>query len=259
MTVKCAIATVAIGENHQSTYTAIFKPSVKRYVERHGYDLLVFNDYIGGDNFRDPGLITFMKMLVPYHEAVQGYDRLMVLDVDILISAKTPPFHTLDLGVNIGVVDEWCQPSREERVRFQVINGLERSAREYYRRAGFALESESLINSGMFICAPHMHGSFFRDIVARHTETQRGHPRGEQPMFGYELQSKNLAHLLPIAWNCLWPHHRRSAKWGAPPKTDDIGERSADLRRFREVFDANYLLHMTGGLDHDLAFVCRNQ
>ena len=130
------------------------------------------------DDLRDPGLISFMKMLVPYHKAVRSHDLLMVLDVDILISAKTPPFHALDLGARIGVVDEWCQPSREERVKFQAINGLEPSPREYYRLAGFAMESEILINSGMFICAPHDHGAFFRDIVARHTETQRGHPRG---------------------------------------------------------------------------------
>ena len=258
---KCAIATVAIGENHQSAYAAIFKPSVERYVARHGYDLVVFNDYIGGDHHRDPSLISFMKMLVPYHEAVRSYDLLMVLDVDILISAKTPPFHALDLGAKIGVVDEWCQPSREERVKFQAINGLETSTREYYRLAGFALESEILINSGMFICAPRVHGAFFRDIVARHTETQRGHPRGahfEQAMFGYELQTNDLAHLLPIAWNRLWPHHRRTAKW-ARRRGPQCRRAMADLKRFREVFDASFLLHMTGGLDHDLAFVSRNR
>jgi hypothetical protein len=259
MPMKCALATVAIGESHQSTYAAIFKPSVERYVVRNGYDLLVFDDYVGGENYRDPSFMSFVKLLIPYQETMQSYDWLMVLDVDILISARTPPFHELDLGTKIGVVDEWCQPSREERLRFQAINGLEHTALEYYRLAGFPLESECLINGGMFICAPRAHGPFFRDIVARHTETLRGHPRGDQAMFGYELQTKNLAHLLPTAWNCLWPHHRRTAKWGMPSQTGNTFERWADLRRFREVFDANYLLHMTGGLDHDLAFVCRNR
>jgi hypothetical protein len=258
---KCAIATIAIGENHQSAYAAIFKPSVERYVARHEYDLVVFNDYIGDHQHRDPNLISLMPLMIPYHEAVRSHDLLMVLDVDILINAKTPPFHALDLGANIGVVDEWCQPSREERDKFQAINGLETSTREYYRLAGFAMESEILINGGMFICAPRVHGAFFRDIVARHTETQRGHPRGahfEQAMFGYELQTNDLAHLLPIAWNRLWPHHRLTAKLSAPARTD-VHERWSDLKRFREVFDASFLLHMTGGLDHDLAFLSRNR
>ena len=85
---KCAVATMAIGEDYQSAYAAVFKPSVQRYVDRHGYDLVVLNDYIGEYQCRDARLVTFMKMLVPYHEAVRSYDLLMVLDVDILISAQ---------------------------------------------------------------------------------------------------------------------------------------------------------------------------
>src|SRR5579871_5583247 len=115
MPMKCAVATVAIGEAYQSSYAAIFRPSVERYVARHGYDLVVFADYLGELQHRDPRLINFMKMLVPFHESLLGYDLLMVLDLDVLISAGAPPFHALEIGSAIGVVDEWCQPSREER------------------------------------------------------------------------------------------------------------------------------------------------
>jgi hypothetical protein len=258
---RCAIATVAIGEDYQSAYAAIFRPSVERYVARHSYDLLVFTDFLGEPGYRDPRLVNFMKMLVPYQEAVLGYDLVMVLDVDVLINAKAPPFHALEIGPAIGVVDEWCQPTPEERVQFQVANGLERSPRDYYRLAGFALESKTLINSGMFICAPSLHSEFFRAIVACYAEVQRGHPRGahfEQSMFGFELMTNGLAHFLPTVWNCLWPRHRRTVKWEARAEVGPA-ERLADLKRFREVFDATFLLHMTGGLDHDLAFVCRNR
>src|SRR4029079_11025448 len=136
------------------------------------------------------------------------------------------------------------------------------SPREYYLRAGFDLESEILINSGVFVCSPRTHGAFFRDVVERYIERQRTHPRGlhyEQAMFGYELQTNDLAYLLPIAWNCLWPHYRRTLKWGAPERRDDVVVRAADLKRFRAVFDDSFLLHMTGGLDHDLAFLSRTR
>ena len=68
---KCAVASVVIGEDYQSAYAAIFRPSVQRYADRHGYDLVVFDDYLGGETNRDPHLVTFMKMLVPYHETIQ--------------------------------------------------------------------------------------------------------------------------------------------------------------------------------------------
>jgi hypothetical protein len=259
---KCAIATVAIGENHQSAYAAIFKPSVERYVAQQGYDLVVFDDYLADPEDIGAPEISFEPLRVPFHERVRSYDRLLVLDVDVLISPKAPPFHELDLGAKIGVVDEWCQPSREERQRFQIANGLVPTARGYHARCGFAIDSESVINGGMFICAPRVHGALFRHLVAQHIETQRGHPLGaqfEQAMLSFELQTRGLAQFLPTSWNCLWPQHRRTAKWGPPRPNAGVRERWDDLKRFREVLDANFLVHMTGGLDHDLAFVSRNR
>jgi hypothetical protein len=259
---KCAIATVAIGQNHQSAYAAIFRPSVERYVARHGYDLVVFDDYLADPQATGAPVVNFEPLRVPFHERVYGYDRVMVLDVDVLISAKAPPFHTLDLGTKIGVVDEWCQPSREERHKFQLINGLVPTAREYHALGGFAIDSERVINGGMFICVPRVHGVLFRHLVAQHIETQRVSTWGtqfEQAMLSFELQTRDLGQFLPTLWNCLWPHHRRTAKWGAPTATTGARERWDDLKRFREVLDANFVLHMTGGLDHDLAFVSRNR
>jgi hypothetical protein len=78
-------------------------------------------------------------------------------------------------------------------------------------------------------------------------------------MFGYELLRNDLVHLLPVEWNRLWPHHRRTLRWGTPVGNHNVVERWSDLERFREVFDASFLLHMSGGLDHDLAFISRNR
>lgn len=255
----CAVVTVAIGANHRSAYSVIFRPSVERYVARHGYDLVVFEESLAdpGDPFG--AVVNFEAMRVPFQERLRFYDRIMVLDVDVLASAAAPPFHELDLGGRIGVVDEWCQPSLEERHRFQAINGLVVSARGYHARGGFALASDSVVNGGLYICSPALHGPLFRDLVARYVPSQPGHPFGaqfQQAMLSFELQANGLAHFLPAQWNCLWPHHRRTMKWGAPVVSAQ--ERWADLRRFREVLDTNFFVHMTGGLDHDLAFVSRN-
>jgi hypothetical protein len=72
------------------------------------------------------------------------------------------------------------------------------------------------------------------------------------------LQTNDLAYLLPSEWNRLWPQYRRTLEWGAPTEPN-LTERWSDLKQFRAVFDASFLLHMTGGLDHDLAFLSRNR
>lgn len=258
---RCAVATVAIGEDYRSAYAAIFRPSVERYVARHGYDLVVFEDFLPGAADRRNEHANFEKLRVPFHERVAGYDRVMVLDIDVLVSASAPPFGALDFGGQVGIVDEWCQPSADGRRKFQEINGLPVSASAYHALAGFTTGTGRVLNSGMFVCSPERHGPLFRELVARHAETFRSHPRGphfEQAMLSHELQARGLAHILPTAWNCVWPLHRRSLKWGASAGAG-AEERWADLRRFREVLDANFFVHMTGGLDHDLAYVSRHR
>lgn len=259
---RCAIATVAIGENHRSAHDAIFRPSVERYVARHGHDLVVFEDFLVPAGERTGHMAVFEKLRVPYHERLAGYDRVMVLDVDVLVSASAPPLDSLDLGGRIGIVDEWCQPSGEGHRKFQEINGLPVTAPGYHALSGFRIETERVLNSGMFVCSPELHGPLFRDLVARHAEIHRTHPRGphyEQSVLSYELQTRDLAAILPAAWNCLWPLHRRSVRWGPPDPGLGAAERWADLRRFRDVVDANFFVHMAGGLDHDLAYLSRHR
>lgn len=76
-------------------------------------------------------------------------------------------------------------------------------------------------------------------------------------MLRFELQSRGLARFLPSEWNLIWPVHRRSVHWG--PSGGSIAERAVDLRQFRAALATNYFVHMTGGLDHDLAYVSRHR
>lgn len=259
---RCAVATVAIGDSYRSAYAAIFRPSVERYVARHGHDLVVFEDFLSDAADRRDHLATFEKLRVPFHQRVAAYDLVMVLDVDVLVSAGAPPLDSLDLGDRIGIVDEWCQPNADAHRAFQEINGMPATAREYHALSGFAIDSGRVLNSGMFVCSPARHGPLFRELVSLHAEDHRAHPRAphfEQSMLSYELQTRGLAEVLPAAWNCLWPLHRRSARWGPPDPGRGAAERWADLRRFREVVDTNFFVHMAGGLDHDLAYLSRHR
>ena len=113
---KAAIATVVIGEFYRRHHAQIFQPSVQRYAKRHGYDLLLFDEYLCAPELRHSSTVDFTKLLIPVQPAVQAYERLMVLDADILIHRDTPPFATLELDTGIGIVDEWSQPTPAQRV-----------------------------------------------------------------------------------------------------------------------------------------------
>ena len=252
---KAAIATVVIGESYRRHYGNIFEPSVQRYASRHGYDVLLFDRPLSVPELGDVSKFNFTKLLIPVESHLQTYDRLMVLDADILVSREAPPFHTLELDGGIGVVDEWSQPTPAERATYQQAFGFETTARDYYALAGFTLDTSVVPNSGMFICSPASHRRFYTDLSRQWAASQFNHPRGfhyEQSVFGFALQQAGLQRLLPAAWNRIWPLYRSR-------ETASPAARLRAFRRFTEVYADSFLLHLVSGQDHDFAYLLRDR
>lgn len=253
-----AIATVVIGDAYRRHYEQVFAPSVRRYAEAHGYDLLLFDRPLAPPDRQHPSAISFTKLLIPARPEVRGFDRLLVLDADVLVNRHAPRFDTVELDGAIGVVDEWSQPSAAARAEIQRAHGWEATAAEYFALSGFDVQTGVVPNSGMFICEPARHRGFFDAIAERHLDACRGHPRGfhfEQSAFGYELQAAGLARLLAPEWNRIWPLHRPPDD--ADPKAP--GARLRLLRHFIDVYERSHCLHLAMGCDHDLAFLARNR
>ncbi len=252
---RAAIATVVIGDSYRRHYERIFLPSVKRYADAYGYDLLLVDRYLCSPEWQHPSTLSFTKMLIPLQQEMQSVNRLLVLDADILVNRNTPPFTEVELNGGVGIVDEWSQPSVAERVAYQRANGWETTPAEYYTRSGIAWETEVLLNSGMFICSPAEHGAFFADVVERYLAGGLHHPRGvhyEQAATGFELHRAGLARLLPAAWNRIWsPHRPRDGKAAA--------DKLQLFKHFAELYSRSYCLHVTMGRDHDFAYFVRNR
>jgi hypothetical protein len=182
--------------------------------------------------------------------------KLMYVDADVLIGPNAPAFHELPIGDGIGVVDEWCQPSREDRHAYQSAHGFESSPRAYYAASGFDLEAETLVNGGVFICEPRRHATWLADLARRHAPIGVDHPRGlhyEQAAFGVELERANLATMIPAQWNRIWPVHR----WHALGRRHDPSPRGrlAALPLLQRQLQDAFGLHLAAGIDHDLAAV----
>lgn len=250
------IATVAIGELHRARYERVFRPSVERYAARHGFDLIVFGESLCPPALRHATTISMNKLLIPFQPEVRSYDKVLVLDSDVLVNAKAPPFDRLELGNRVGIVDEWSQPTPSERAMFQEAHGLETTPSDYYRLAGLDLKTDAVLNGGMFICRPGLHGAFFEDVVDRRLAAQVGHPRGfhyEQAVLGYELWSADLPHLLSSSWNIIWPRFRWTFRRSLAGDGPQI--RLKVLRFLDVLFRSSHFVHFAAGQDHDMAAV----
>jgi hypothetical protein len=201
---KILLVTIAIGEQYLDQYNRLFKKSQESYALKHGYDFKVVTDFL--DDIRHAHTISFNKILVCSQEWSSQYDFIIFVDADILINPDSPPI-PLDCGEKIGIVDEWSQPTKELRQFVQKSMKWETTAIEHYNLCGFDLNTDKVLNSGLLVMQPKIHGQFLRNIYDKYVSQSIGHPRGfvfEQTCIGYELQKANMYKLLDAKWNSLW-------------------------------------------------------
>ena len=195
--VKVCIGIVCIGEKYLKEFEETFKPSVVAYCKKNVYDLKIFTDYIGE---RHPDLISFQKCLLP--SQLMDYDCVVVMDADIYIHDYAFSIHTMATD-KIGIVNEVAQLTPED---YRKISWLSQPI-EYYNLAGFKLQTDKILNTGVMVCKPTLHAEFMKNIYDKYSQTAIGHSRGfhyEQACIGYELQSQDKFAILRNTWNNIY-------------------------------------------------------
>lgn len=97
---KTALVTIAIGEAYQSMYDKYIRARFEAYARRHGYDVRLIEKPIldlPGKKF------TWQKLCLPEVPWFGEYDRLAVLDSDILIANDAPALPDVPEG-KVGLV-----------------------------------------------------------------------------------------------------------------------------------------------------------
>lgn len=233
------LVTMAIGEKYLEEYTRLFRPSHEQYAKSCGYDFKVIEDYIDGTR-RHADNISYQKALISTTEWSKEYDFVIYIDADILINVDAPPIHEFCLQTDkVCMVDEYSQPTPAERLVIQKRNGWETSASAYYKlQAGVDLETTKVLNGGMYVFQPKLHSKFMQSIYDKYIDKQIGHPSGyhwEQSTIGYELQKNDMVHVLPNAFNAIWP----------------ICKKSNEFKELLTFFKQNWFTHFCSGCDHD--------
>lgn len=228
---KVGLVTLVVGDRYYAEYARYFQPSQRAYADAVGYDHIVLRELLGP--VKNLEMVSLCKQLICSEPWAAQYDYLVVVDADVLINPHAPPIHLACAGTEkIGMVNEYDQPSRAQRIAFQAANGWETEGKTYYELSGFDFDSEKVYNGGLFVFQPRLHADFTTDIYLRHCLPQMGHPRGihyEQSAVNMEYQKANMIFELPHVWNALW----------SVQKTHYSGT-------LTEFARANYFIHFAG-------------
>jgi hypothetical protein len=240
---KVLFATIAIGDNYKKIYENIFKESHEAYATKHGYDFKIITDYLDKTHpeHHHKNAISFNKLLLCSQES--QYDMIIYVDADILININAPAIHNyINYEDKIGMVNEYSQPSLQQRLELQIKMGWERNASEYYKLIGLNLQTDIVLNGGVMVFQPRLHRHFLEGIYNKYISGSLNHPRGlhyEQACIGYELQQNNLYKILPNTFNAVWAltkiYHN-------------------DAISLNDYYKENYFIHFAGQIDFDKVF-----
>ncbi len=209
---KLLIVTLCIGKKYLTQYELFFHPSQKNYCQRYGYDFLVLTESLSPISHADA--ISFNKALVFSQEIAKKYEWVVFIDADIYITPHAPPIgHELSNFSRIAMTDEYSQPTRFQRFMVQSRLGWGKSASEYYALAGFKLETDHVLNTGVIATRPLVYSRFFKELYIKHALQSINHPRRfhfEQSAIGYEVQASRQHEFMDAKFNALWSIHKLS-------------------------------------------------
>jgi Exostosin family len=232
---KVLLVAIAIGQQYLQKYNQIFRRSHEAYAKKHGYDFKVIDQFIDPTYQSSPMSLFYQKMLV----SDTNYDFVIFIDSDILINITAPAIHlSVNFGDNIGIVDEYSQPTPDLRLKIQKMMGWETSAVDYYKLCGLDLDTKIVLNSGVLVIQPKKHMKLLEFVYKTYLPRSISHHRGphyEQTSLGYELQTKSRFVLLNNRWNAIWALHKTAG---------------ANLGEF---FRNNYFIHFAGNTDINMA------
>jgi len=231
--VKKLFVTLSIGDKYVKEYESLFAPSQRAYAKKFDYDFKIIDEFIY-KKIPHNDTISFNKILAFCQEWSGQYDYIAFVDADIFINPDSPDLiDNLSDKTKVGVVDEYSQPTKDLRIEVQKMKGWETSAKDYYKLAGFDLDTESVINTGVILADPKIHGDTFKSIHYKHVLSSIGHYRYfhfEQSAIGYQLQKNNLCEFLDNKFNAVWGIHK-------------LSKPSLNIENFAE---RNYFTHLAG-------------
>lgn len=247
---KCAVITIAIGDSYIQEYNSIFRKNTEDYCKKNNYDFILINDWLYKDEkYKKKEFSNIMKWMIPFQENIQKYDRIAIVDADILITPSCPPLESLDLQDKIGMVNEFSQPTSELRTEIQIKNKWpDKNPNEYYKIYKHVdIQIDFVLNGGFIICSPKLHGLWFKNIFDKNIDTLFLYNNYvlalhfEQASLGYELfLSKNYI-ILDNKWNTIWAINK-------------LFNNNHDA-----LYNSVFLMHYAGHCDFDLALKIKNK
>lgn len=263
---KKAIVTLNIGDKWVERFRSVFLPSWELYGERHDITIVNITRTLDGSSRAAARSPAWQKLLVHRAEEVGSFERIAWVDSDIMIRADAPDIFSAVPRDKVGAVDDYGSPNREDHAamidalyRKWDIKGVpyvsNRSPKEYYSNYGIDCTLNSVVQTGVMVYTPEIHGELLRRVYETYEEGASPALNHEMRPLSFELLNAGLVHWMSPKFNMQWSYYKQLYY----PFLDD--EKSLEVLRWPRIsarekvlsasvntaFRNNYFLHFAGG------------
>jgi hypothetical protein len=244
---KCAVVVAVVGDKYRKEYDETFKKHTTDYCMKYGYDHLLITNFPAMNKYGEK-VICMLKWQIASQPEIQIYDRIILMDADMVITKACPPIHELDIPPGkIGMVDQYSQPCEGMELVKQKVHGWEKTATEYYQKyIGMPMDTKIVFNGGLLIFNPASCSPFLEKIFSKHIEDYTKPAAKyvfEQTWLSKELQDNDRSVLLDNKWNFIW------LLWKLP---EHRGNMSVE-EYYKKLCNETYIIHHCSNADYHLA------
>jgi hypothetical protein len=184
------------------------------YARKYGYDILFLDRPLDVSERARKRSPAWQKCLVLSQDFSYNYERIVWVDVDILINPTNSPCIAENVPIDkVGAVNAWASPTSEfykialDRKQY-LWKTNDKNAMEYYTNWGLPNGFESVVQSGVMVLSPLHHQQILERVYF--TYEDRGHPKWNYEMrpLSYELIKDDNIYWIDHRFNSIWPNHK---------------------------------------------------
>ncbi len=214
MNEKKAIVTLAIGKDFRERWLQICQPNWQIYAERQGYDLICIDEPLDDSPLARQRSPSWQKCLVLSQPFSRRYERVVWVDLDVLINPTAPDITAETPIDKVGAVDEYSVPTRAlyattlaKLYRHWEAIGLpfvrNPTPESFYEVFGFTQGFPQVVQAGVMVLSPEHHRQILEHVYTEYAD--RGHNWNyEMRPLSYELLQADCVHWLDARFNYTW-------------------------------------------------------
>lgn len=182
-----ALVTLLIGDTVRNLWTMHMEKGWRLYAAKHGYDVILIDDYIDTSPRARARSPHWQKCLVLQHPSVKPYRHAVWVDADITINHFLAPSIVATMKTDkVGCV----------------TNGGGGVALESYTRYGVTSKIDVQTNSGVLVMQPDKHAAMM-DHIYRHYE-ENAHSAKENVPLSFHLFENGMVEPIDPRFNVDW-------------------------------------------------------